>query len=265
MKDRSLIGIFLLVLIAHGFALLWLDSVYLSNPPLASRKAVVVKTVQLTPKRPVETKIEPIALVEPKIAQEPVAKIEIAPPQKAVPKPIVKPLPQKQKKAPPPSPVSKKPAKPSPPPPPPKQAHAEEETKAKQRNLLSQAKEKMEKINKGSSFVAETQVTIPRQIESLHLDSLSIETLSEKESTYSDELAYRLKLLLKLPKYGDVKLRLTLDRSGNVTKLAILDFQNEENKNYLEKSLLKLKFPAFGTHFPGQEEYTFTLTLSNET
>lgn len=90
------------------------------------------------------------------------------------------------------------------------------------------------------------------------------ETLSPRERTYYDELVSRLKLSLKLPEYGEVKLQLTLSRTGNVVKITSIKSKSKKNSSYIEKTIPKLKLPPFGQNFSGEKEHTFKLTLSNE-
>jgi colicin import membrane protein len=295
MKDRSLLGIIPFVVITHVLAILWLVSISTWNPPMPPPKPVIVKTVKLSPPPPPLIAIEesaPLAppevkpspeLLPPEVKPSPELKPpEVKPSPPLSPPPVKSPAeskppapkpkipPPKKQTTPPPKPIPKTPPPPKPmePPAPTPAEIAQKAAQAKQRNLLSQAKEKMGKINKNPGSIAqEISLATPGKIESLHIDALVLDggaALNAKESAYRDELAYRLKLLLKLPKYGEVKLRLTVERSGQAAKIAMISFQSEENKTYLESALPKLKLPAFGTNFPGQEEYTFTITLSNE-
>lgn len=225
-------------------------------------KPAAKKTAKKVPEQPKK---------KPKNASKPVKK-EAPPPKVKKPEPKIKkevtdkPAPKKQT-------VEKKIEKASPPPEPPKPDPAVEALKAKQRTLLQQAKEKMGRVDTRSdkllasapsSFLA---TATPSRIESLNIDTLFIDTatpMNAKEMAYRDELAHRLKLLLKLPDYGEVKLKLTLERSGKVLKVKILNAQSSGNREYVEKTLPSLKMPAFGNNFAESPEYTFTITMSNE-
>lgn len=147
------------------------------------------------------------------------------------------------------------------------------EMKRKQRDLLKQAKEKIGKIGAASdrlpsdSSAKLTAIATPSQIESLNIDTLWIDTatpLSAKETAYRDELAHRLKLLLKFPEYGEVKVKLTVDRSGKVVSLKILNAQSAANRAYIEKTVPKLQLPPFGQNFGTVSDYAFTVTLKSE-
>lgn len=155
----------------------------------------------------------------------------------------------------------------------PKQENAVDKAKIeKQQALLKKAKESMAKIDKNVVDVGSTvPVTFrkPGKIEKLQIEGLptansSKAVFSENESSYHEELASRLKLFLRLPDYGEVKIKLTLERSGKVGKVAIVSAKSVQNKKYIEDTVPGLSFPAFGDNFSGQSQYTFVISLSNE-
>lgn len=145
--------------------------------------------------------------------------------------------------------------------------------KARQQQLLTQAQERIAKIGQSRDKVsagrlADLAITpVPTAITSLHIDALpssQAQPLSDHEISYRDELAGRLKLLLKLPEFGEVKIKLTLDRSGKVAKVVVVSAESAANRKHIEKTLPSLTFPAFGNNFGDAGQYTFAITLSNE-
>lgn len=146
--------------------------------------------------------------------------------------------------------------------------------KAKQQKLLSQVQENISKIEKSHSKINQTNISnndfapSPKAISGLQIDNFpndnSRHQLSGKEASYRDELASRLKLLLKLPEYGEVKIKLTLDRSGKVATVIVLSAASTANRKYIEQKLQTLIFPAFGANFDQLTYYTFTITLCND-
>lgn len=227
--------------------------------------------------------------------KEPEAKIEAqpAPPPpkpipKALPKPKPKPAPVIKKPAPKPVPKKKDPApvkKDTAPPKPnpkkevkkeiipdtPKVDPQAEALKQKKRALLDQARNVASKVDtnasklKGGSSLE--KINIPAQLGELKIDNLSIsteESLNVRERGYSDELASRLKLTLKLPEYGVVRLKLTLNRLGKVIDVTILQSESGGNKTHIKKTLPGISFPSFGDNFIGHESYTFQITLKSE-
>lgn len=149
-----------------------------------------------------------------------------------------------------------------------------EAKKAKQRELLSKAKESMSKAGQARSNVSNSYTTspiahadVPQAIGSLQIDAFSMGEpvlLTTKESSYRDEIAHRLRLGLRLPEYGEVKIKLTLERSGKVSLVQIVSSKNAKNKQYVEKTVPTLTFPSFGDNFDGSQDYTFVICLNNE-
>lgn len=117
---------------------------------------------------------------------------------------------------------------------------------------------------------AKSAVAGPSAITSLSAESLVAFDASETahctpaERTYYDELVSRLKLALKLPEFGEVKLQLTINRSGKVVSVKSVKSKSKKNSDYVQTSIPKLHLPPFGQNFSGEKEHTFRLTLSNE-
>lgn len=122
-------------------------------------------------------------------------------------------------------------------------------------------------VPSSSSSSASSALPLMPGLASLHIDAIGGETeqpFSSGETGYVDELVSRLKLYLKLPEYGDVQVKLTLERSGRISKVAVTKAKSAANRTYVEKTLPSVSFPAFGNHFNGKSNYTFSLILSNE-
>lgn len=146
----------------------------------------------------------------------------------------------------------------------------QEALQEQQRKLIAAAQESMAKLDKGRANLNNTKsnlaVATPVAIKDLQIEALPSDThsMTVGEKSYRDELAGRLKLLLKLPEHGEVQLKLTLDRNGKVLKVTITKSLSQLNRSYIEKNLPTLKFPSFGKHFDNQPDYTFNIQLSNE-
>lgn len=243
------------------------------QPKPAAPKPVVQET-KPKPKKPADKKPAP--------KPQPVAKKE---PKKKPPAADKKPTAPKKSE----TPVAKKPAakpatpvkkevptgivKDKPPSGPPKPTAEEIAAQKRQQTLIAQAKENIAKIgqSRDKGTVAATS-GLPEgpsigRLESLHIDALPIDNgvkFTPQESNYRDELASRLKLLLSLPEFGEVRLKLTLDRNGKVTKFEVIKAENSANRKYVEKAVPGLKLPPFGNNFGNSETYTFNITLKNE-
>lgn len=292
-KDHSLRTIVPIVLLLHVLLIVWIlqFSTDIEKPVVPKR--LTVTSVKLAPKAvpqkpaapapPVVQKVEePVFVPEPVEVKpapkpepkpQPKPKAEPKPEPKAPPKVEAKPKPTPKKPAPQPKKVAKaapkKPPAPAKPKEPVAQAKAPSPVDEKKKNLLNQARETIGKINlKNDKTVATAPLNtqLPQRIESLSIDQLNIETtpsMGAHEVAYRDELAGRLKLLLKLPEYGTVKLKLTINRKGKVMKVQILNSESVKNQKLIEKTLPELSLPPFGSQFAGMEQFTFTITMSN--
>lgn len=144
--------------------------------------------------------------------------------------------------------------------------------KEKQQNIQAA----LDSLNKASSkskalvAVATEQISSVKQVgalESEHLQTIScegVQAYASKEAHYVSELIRRLKLALTLPEYGEVRVKMTLSRSGSITQLSVLKSSSAMNKKLVEQKLKGLTFAAFGASFAGEDSHTFTLILSNE-
>lgn len=151
---------------------------------------------------------------------------------------------------------------------------AKEAARLKQQELLAKTKENMAKIgetrdkisiNKAAGL---TETTVPQAISHLKIDSLpsgnSFEEVNKEEASYRTDIYYRIKHALKLPEYGEVKAKLTIERSGRVVNVQILQSESAKNRQYIEKSLSSLIFPPFGSYFAQDSQHTFLITLNND-
>ncbi len=156
------------------------------------------------------------------------------------------------------------------------QAAAQEAAHQREKALLAKAKENLaklgetrDKINSSSSLNLES-AAIPKELGSLHIDALpmgeggKIGEWEAKEMSYGDEVAFRLKKALRLPDYGAVTIKLTLDRTGKVVKIETTKSENSKNKDYIERMVPTLVFSPFGQKFQGASQYTFLITLHND-
>lgn len=236
------------------------ESVKTKEPPTP------VKKVEKAEKKPVLTRApekKPLPAVKPE-KPKPTVKNEVkkeslakAPVKKEAPKKSL----EKKIEAPPPPKID------------PEVVAAQEAAKAKRQALLNSAQKSIAKIERthdklgASQEITQVAPAIPRPIESLQIETLSIEksqNLTPQQIGYHEELASRLKLLLRLPDYGEVKIKLTIERTGCFVKVAIVSAESASNRKYIEKTLPTLKYPSFGSHFGSVEQCTFAIALSND-
>lgn len=251
-------------------------------------KKIVVRTVKLTPQKPVKQELPkqefpkqelPVAPSTPPPSPPPPAVVEQkAPPAPvvveipAVPKPTTKPKPKVVKKI---VPKPKAPPKKTAPP----KVDKVQSEKIKQQKL--EEKRKSDSIasaiaslnrsgsveQKKATVSAKGAIAVPQAIGALSSDSLVAvvtddEPLTGQERSYRDELIRRLQLALRLPEYADVTLQLTISRLGKMVALKSLKSSSKKNKSYVEKTLPTVHFPAFGQNFSNEKEHTFQLRLT---
>ena len=87
---------------------------------------------------------------------------------------------------------------------------------------------------------------------------LRCETL--QNGSYEDELIAVIQASLELPKAGEVRLELTIDRWGSLIAKRIITAA-PENREYLERSLAGLQLPPFGSYFEKEKSHCFPITL----
>lgn len=275
-----------LVLILHIMLAIFLIEWEKQIPNITPKKMISVKTVKLTPKPVVKaSNKKEIALAEPaleikKQISEPVSEIRKQTIGKSAPptpkpvikkKPVAKPIPKVEpKKA---LPVQKIKIEPATKPDIQKKEVNLPAKEVKNMEWIALAKEKIGKISNKSDNISATSnttlnaISTPTSIKSFESELFftdSSESLNAKEIAYRDELAHRLKLYFKLPEYGEVKIKLVVERSGKVISVKILSFQSQKNAEYIEKSLHKLVLPGFGDNFFGADNHEFTIVMSNE-
>lgn len=139
--------------------------------------------------------------------------------------------------------------------------------------LLNSAQEKIAKIGETRDKIGATQknnlvaTATPSLLGSLTIDSIADQEGNEvgaREMSYRDELAQRLKIQLKLPEHGEVRIKLTLDRSGRFVKIAVVSSGSKKNQAYIEKTIPTLTYPGFGDRFGTSKDYTFVISLNND-
>ncbi|MBS0624739.1 MAG: hypothetical protein JSS32_01660 [Verrucomicrobia bacterium] len=81
--------------------------------------------------------------------------------------------------------------------------------------------------------------------------------------SYSEFLVAYLQETLDLPEYGEVKIKLSIDRDGRVLDSSVLSSENSKNSEFLKKRLPELSFPCFNDFDIDEKCLTFTVSFSN--
>ncbi len=122
-----------------------------------------------------------------------------------------------------------------------------------QEKLLALMEQSLATLETQPQKVAQTVVAAPK------IAALKSECL--EEGVYQDLLMTYLQEALEFPEKGEVKLRLTLSRTGSVTAVSVVTASSSKNQSYVTASLPTLQFPAFESHFKGEKSHTFSVTL----
>lgn len=130
---------------------------------------------------------------------------------------------------------------------------------SKKRDLLNELAKAFDPIE--PTPPPNSTLTTPSRISSLDIDTVE----KEIKGNYPILLASTLKNTLELPEVGEVKLELTVRRSGQVMKVRVLHAASEKNRRYLEINLPQMALPPFDEEMKQETSHTFILTFCNET
>jgi hypothetical protein len=108
-----------------------------------------------------------------------------------------------------------------------------------------------------NSPTSSSKATSTKQIGTLASEALTF------ESSYQNQLIAFLKKALTLPERGDVKLSLTLNRSGGVKAITVKESASERNRAYVESTVHTLFLPPFANNFKGESAHTFPIILTS--
>lgn len=120
--------------------------------------------------------------------------------------------------------------------------------------LLAEAQKNLNEVKEGPRSTTKTEKKSPPPV-----------TASDGESieAYASILVLQIQEQFVLPEYGEVKISLTLEKSGKVKALVIKESRSEKNSAYLKEKLNQFQFiPFYGT-LKEAKEHTFIITLKN--
>jgi colicin import membrane protein len=225
--------------------------------PMAPTEVNEVKEEKMPDVIPISQKDSPPAALLPeslpqKIKEPPPVKKNQIPP---TPK-VVKTQANKKKVIVPPKPIAKASKKKQSPPIP-----------SYSKELLAQAQESLAKIQPTSDNGSTTHISQSASLRIPELKSTPVSLngeMSQVEQSYREELSNRIRERLRLPEFGEVQVKLTLERSGKVLAVEVVKAESQMNKIYVNETFPSVVFPSFGNRFGAQSQYTFRMTLANE-
>lgn len=117
---------------------------------------------------------------------------------------------------------------------------------------LAAALETLNKVEKKSE-----ELSLPTPLVLHHEKQQSI------RPSYEEILIQYLQQELELPEYGEVKLKLTLDREGNLLDHQVISSKSAKNTEFLKNRLPDLSFPCFNESGNKEKKITFTIRFQN--
>ncbi len=140
-------------------------------------------------------------------------------------------------------------------------------TTSQTQKLLKDMQESIAKIETNRDNCQLTKkVSVPKPIGELKTTSYKISSDDEKQTAfeYQDILTKVLKDHLSLPAYGKVKVKLTVESDGNISRLETVYSDSEVNRLYLEKNLIAVDLPKFVGDLAGAKSYCFSLIFCSD-
>jgi len=77
------------------------------------------------------------------------------------------------------------------------------------------------------------------------------------DSTDSEQIAALLQQELELPEFGEVKIKLSINRFGHLETVEILESKSQKNEAFLKKRLGEIQFPQL------KETMSLTIAFTN--
>lgn len=137
---------------------------------------------------------------------------------------------------------------------------------AKETRALQEIAEKLESLQPASPPSKRTALSLPKPLNE-PLAKRKIETQPDEQSlvdpNYAERLIGELQSALDLPEFGEVKVAITIDRSGKAVACSILDSKSAKNAEFLKKRLPELAYPCFNDFGISDATLEFTITFRN--
>lgn len=87
---------------------------------------------------------------------------------------------------------------------------------------------------------------------------------SSTESEFNGRLIDFFKRELRLPEYGEVKIKMKINDSGRVSDVSVLSSKNKKNEEYLKSTLLKMSIPWLNKYLSNRDEIDITVCFTND-
>ena len=132
------------------------------------------------------------------------------------------------------------------------------------KKLLRMAQESLAKIEKRSDNLELNTIKSEKLGKLEKISGLKSIADSVTDSNSKNQLCAQLRSFLKLPEYGEVEIKLSLDKTGKVVALKVIETKSDRNKKYIEELLPRLTFSLNGIDFGKEHVKIYNITLTNE-
>lgn len=141
------------------------------------------------------------------------------------------------------------------------------QTSSQTQKLLKDMQESIAKIETNRDNCQLTKkVSVPKPIEELKTASYHIASEEVKEIAldYQDLLTKVLKDELTLPAFGKVKVKITVEADGEISRIETTFSDSEVNRLYLEKNLPNITLPRFIGELAHSKQHCFSLVFCSD-
>ena len=131
-------------------------------------------------------------------------------------------------------------------------------------DLINKLQNELSILEKEPTFVTKT-----KKLKLPVLSSLEINQLKQTDNQI-DMVDFQGKLIdffkshLKLPEYGEVKVKMKIKEDGMIDDIEVLSSKSGKNEVYLKNILLKISLPWLNDYLPKQEEVDLIICFTND-
>ncbi|MFA6118298.1 MAG: hypothetical protein WC688_00080 [Parachlamydiales bacterium] len=135
--------------------------------------------------------------------------------------------------------------------------------------LVDKLEKQVESFDKSKTNThSSTELLVPKPITKINIDKVinskfeiettenaSVGSNDDDDSDYKSLFIRELQNYLKLPEYGEVKIKFLIDPNGKISEIEVLEYQSYENQNYLKNRLSELSFESMNKLFDKPKKY----------
>jgi len=130
------------------------------------------------------------------------------------------------------------------------------------RELLEQLNVTLNQPAAAIKDAPKADIQIPKKV-NLSID-YSLDEIKEENVNYYERLIYEMQMLLRLPEFGQIKMRLVINKNGSISDMEILSSKSKGNEAYLKRMLPTLEFPWFEEFCSKENRKQIIILFKNE-